>query len=215
MEGHTDMEKGQFTRSRWVSGFTLIHSLSPFSLWIHFWALYWCGHGQWFSGHLKASSLRKPLMPWSHIDAKLGLGVCGNGWWVLSGYSFSPISPLLEGYGTRDWYEMVREVQIKSRIHFVTLLNIQLSLCGPLEHDNKMFEMSHRETQIQIEFPTSHCCIFRTHVVEQCYVSSWSLELVIKFYSLWKWRFSCSLNDHMGSSIMSIIEPKMVHNIRK
>jgi hypothetical protein len=79
------------------------------------------------------------LMPCSHSDAKLGLGVCGNGWWVLSCYSFSPIRPHLEGYGTRGWYEMVREVQIKSRIHFMTLLNIQFSLCGPLEHDNKMF----------------------------------------------------------------------------
>ena len=51
----------------------------------------------------------------------------------------------------------------------ITILNVQLSQCGPSKYDSEVHEKLHRETRIQIEFPASHCYIMRAHIPEQCY----------------------------------------------
>ena len=46
---------------------------------------------------------------------------------------------------------------------------MQLSFCGPSKYKSRMLEMLRKETQIQIELPTSHCHILKAHVIESCY----------------------------------------------
>jgi hypothetical protein len=55
---------------------------------------------------------------------------------------------------------------------FITLLSVQLLLCGPSEYDSWMLKKFRMETQIQTEISTSHCYILRAHAVAWCYVKS-------------------------------------------
>jgi hypothetical protein len=55
-------------------------------------------------------------------------------------------------------------------VTFITLPNIQLSFCGPLEYINGMFEKLRRETQIPTDLPTSHSYITRAHIAERYHV---------------------------------------------
>ena len=48
----------------------------------------------------------------------------------------------------------------------ITLLRIQLSICGPSKYKSWMFNKLHKHIQIQIELITSHYYILRAHVAE-------------------------------------------------
>lgn len=50
-------------------------------------------------------------------------------------------------------------------LEIITLLNIQLLFCGPLEYNCWMLEKLRKETKL----PTSHYYIWRVHVVEWYY----------------------------------------------
>lgn len=51
----------------------------------------------------------------------------------------------------------------------ITLLNVQVSYCGPLEYISGMVEKLSNEIWIQTELPASDYYISRAHTAEECY----------------------------------------------
>ena len=71
---------------------------------------------------------------------------------------------------------------------------MQLSFCGPSKYNSGMLEKLHRETQIQTEFPASHCYILRAHASgwcdegdrvqkNNCFPCRWNLQPIKAHYT--------------------------------
>lgn len=70
----------------------------------------------------------------------------------------------LDSLITAHW--LCESCHMRSGYKVITLLNVQLLFCGPLEYNIGMLKKLRKETDIQTKLTTSHCYVTRTHAAE-------------------------------------------------